>query len=88
MAHLEILRIIKYVIQKKFFFLNFYFLDVCNFPLGIEDGQIPDENFRASASHAEISSAKYARLNMEEGAGAWCHPTVEAGDETQYLEVS
>ena len=60
---------------------------MCNFPLGIEDGQIPDANFRASASHAAIASAKYARLNTEEGAGAWCHPTVEAGDESQYLEV-
>merc|ERR1712130_532622 len=61
--------------------------DECDFPLGIENGHIPDENFRASASHAEMSSAKFARLNNEDGAGAWCHPTVEAGDQSQYLEI-
>ena len=56
-------------------------------PLGVEDGRIPDANFRASRSHAEISAPFYARLNSKEGAGAWCHPTVASEDRNEYLQV-
>ena len=63
------------------------FLDYCNFPLGMEDGSIKDNQITATMHHAETSAAKYSRLNNRDGAGAWCHPTVDKGDETQYLQV-
>ncbi|CAG5108711.1 Oidioi.mRNA.OKI2018_I69.chr1.g3920.t1.cds [Oikopleura dioica] len=59
----------------------------CDFPLGVEDGRIPDRNFKASKSHADSAAAHYARLNNEDGAGAWCHPTISPEDLNEYLQI-
>ena len=53
----------------------------------MENGEIGDDQITATKWHADSSAAKYSRFNTQEGAGAWCHPTVDKGDHTQYLQV-
>ncbi|CAI5649378.1 unnamed protein product [Oreochromis niloticus] len=57
----------------------------CRYPLGMEDGRIKDDALKASSQWHETTGPQYARLNREEGHGAWCpaaQPSV-----SQYLEV-
>ena len=53
----------------------------------MESGEIPDIQITATNQHTMTAAAHYARLNNQEGAGAWCHPTVPAGDTDEYLQV-
>ena len=53
----------------------------------MENGEIGDDQITATKWHADTSAAKYSRYNTEQGAGAWCHPTISKDDHTQYLQV-
>lgn len=59
----------------------------CRYPLGMEDGRIKNDDITASSQWHETTGPQFARLNREEGDGAWCpagqlHPSV-----VQYLQV-
>ena len=58
-----------------------------NYPLGMEDGRIEDQDITATDHHTESSAAHYSRLNSNKGAGAWCHSSVDRDDSEQYLQV-
>uniref|UniRef100_I3K889 receptor protein-tyrosine kinase n=1 Tax=Oreochromis niloticus TaxID=8128 RepID=I3K889_ORENI len=65
--------------------VNFTVSSHCRYPLGMEDGRIKDDALKASSQWHETTGPQYARLNREEGHGAWCpaaQPSV-----SQYLEV-
>ena len=53
----------------------------------MENGRIKDDKIYATSSHVESSSARFARLNSEKGAGAWCHASIERNQRDQYLQV-
>uniref|UniRef100_A0A3Q3IZE4 receptor protein-tyrosine kinase n=1 Tax=Monopterus albus TaxID=43700 RepID=A0A3Q3IZE4_MONAL len=52
----------------------------------MEDKRIKDEDITASSQWYETTGPQYARLNREEGDGAWCPEGLEPSD-TQYLQV-
>ena len=54
----------------------------------MESGRIKDDKIYATSSHVESSSARFARLNSQKGAGAWCHASIERNQRDQYLQVS
>lgn len=56
----------------------------CRYALGLEDGRIRDEALSASSQWHFTTGPQYARLNRDEGDGAWCPK--EASD-SQYLQV-
>ncbi|KAM4576078.1 discoidin domain-containing receptor 2 isoform 1-T1 [Odontesthes bonariensis] len=58
----------------------------CRFPLGMEDGRIKDEDITASSYWHNSTGPQFARLNREEGDGAWCPKGQEPSD-NQYLQV-
>ena len=60
----------------------------CNFPLGMEDGRIKDDQITATAHHVDSSAAHFSRLNGVNGAGAWCHSSIDKDERDQYLQVS
>lgn len=57
---------------------------LCRYALGLEDGRIKDEALSASSQWHFTTGPQYARLNRDEGDGAWCPQ--EASD-SQYLQV-
>uniref|UniRef100_A0A3Q4MTN5 receptor protein-tyrosine kinase n=1 Tax=Neolamprologus brichardi TaxID=32507 RepID=A0A3Q4MTN5_NEOBR len=57
----------------------------CRYPLGMEDGRIKDDALKASSQWHETTGPQYARLNREEGDGAWCPAALPSV--SQYLEV-
>ena len=60
----------------------------CNYPLGMEDGRIKDDQITATAHHVDSSAAHFGRLNGVNGAGAWCHSSIDKDERDQYLQVS
>ncbi|XP_053107127.1 discoidin domain-containing receptor 2 isoform X2 [Hemicordylus capensis] len=61
---------------------------VCRYPLGMSGGHIPDEDISASSQWSESTAAKYGRLGLEDGDGAWCPEIpVEPDDLKEFLEI-
>lgn len=59
----------------------------CRYALGMEDGRIKDEAITASSQFYASTGPKYARLNHEEGEGAWCPQEQPEPSDSQYLQV-
>uniref|UniRef100_A0A8C7CGH4 receptor protein-tyrosine kinase n=1 Tax=Oncorhynchus kisutch TaxID=8019 RepID=A0A8C7CGH4_ONCKI len=59
----------------------------CRYPLGMEDGRIKDHDITASSQWYETTGPQYARLNREEGDGAWCPAGLLQPSDTQYLQI-
>ena len=53
----------------------------------MENGLITEDLLSASGWHAESSAPKFSRLNNQEGAGAWCHASVDKNTREDYLQV-
>ncbi|XP_072276244.1 discoidin domain-containing receptor 2 isoform X1 [Pyxicephalus adspersus] len=61
---------------------------VCRYPLGMTGRQIPDEDITASSQWSESTAAKYGRLDLEEGDGAWCPELpVDPEELTEFLQI-
>lgn len=61
---------------------------VCRYPLGMSGGHIPDEDITASSQWSDTTAAKYGRLDLEEGDGAWCPELpVEPNDLKEFLQI-
>ncbi|XP_069562025.1 discoidin domain-containing receptor 2 isoform X1 [Brachyistius frenatus] len=59
----------------------------CRYALGMEDGRIKDNDITASSQWYETTGPRYARLNREEGDGAWCPEGQLEPSDSQYLQV-
>nr|XP_039268971.1 discoidin domain-containing receptor 2-like [Styela clava] len=60
----------------------------CRNPLGMQDKRIPDDHLEASSFHARGTGPIFARLEREEGDGAWCPKgVIDKDDRSQYLQV-
>ncbi|XP_055017667.1 discoidin domain-containing receptor 2 [Boleophthalmus pectinirostris] len=57
---------------------------LCRYALGLEDGRIRNEALSASSQWHFTTGPQYARLNREEGDGAWCP---QVASDSQYLQV-
>uniref|UniRef100_A0A803W376 Discoidin domain-containing receptor 2 n=1 Tax=Ficedula albicollis TaxID=59894 RepID=A0A803W376_FICAL len=61
---------------------------VCRYPLGMSGGHIPDEDISASSHWSDSTAAKYGRLDLEGGDGAWCPKTpVAPNDLKEFLQI-
>ncbi|CAL8254553.1 unnamed protein product [Merluccius merluccius] len=61
---------------------------VCRYPLGMSGRQIQDEDISASSQWSESTAARYGRLDLEEGDGAWCPEiTVEPDTLKEFLQI-
>ncbi|XP_054629368.1 discoidin domain-containing receptor 2 isoform X1 [Dunckerocampus dactyliophorus] len=59
----------------------------CRYALGMEDGRIKDDDITASSQWHETTGAQYARLNREDGDGAWCPEGQLEASDSQFLQV-
>uniref|UniRef100_A0A3B4UW46 Discoidin domain-containing receptor 2 n=1 Tax=Seriola dumerili TaxID=41447 RepID=A0A3B4UW46_SERDU len=59
----------------------------CRYALGMEDGRITNDDITASSQWYETTGPQYARLNREEGDGAWCPEGQQEPSDSQYLQV-
>ncbi|KAG1967008.1 discoidin domain-containing receptor 2-like [Pimephales promelas] len=59
----------------------------CRYPLGMEDGRIKNDDITASSQWYETTGPQYARLNREEGDGAWCPAGQLQPSDVQYLQI-
>uniref|UniRef100_A0A671QL61 receptor protein-tyrosine kinase n=1 Tax=Sinocyclocheilus anshuiensis TaxID=1608454 RepID=A0A671QL61_9TELE len=59
----------------------------CRYPLGMEDGRIKNDDITASSQWYETTGPQYARLNCEEGDGAWCPAGQLQPTDVQYLQL-
>ncbi|XP_076127216.1 discoidin domain-containing receptor 2 [Alosa pseudoharengus] len=59
----------------------------CRYPLGMEDGRIKDDDITASSQWYDTTGPRYARLNREEGDGAWCPAGPLEPTDVQYLQL-
>ncbi|XP_035235726.1 discoidin domain-containing receptor 2 isoform X2 [Anguilla anguilla] len=59
----------------------------CRYPLGMEDGRIKDDEITASSQWYETTGPQYARLNREEGDGAWCPAGLLQPSDVQFLQL-
>ncbi|TRY96706.1 hypothetical protein DNTS_005949 [Danionella cerebrum] len=59
----------------------------CRYPLGMEDGRIRNEDLNASSQWYETTGPRYARLNREDGDGAWCPAGQLQPSDVQYLQI-
>ncbi|XP_036383144.1 discoidin domain-containing receptor 2 [Megalops cyprinoides] len=59
----------------------------CRYPLGMEDGRIKDDDITASSQWYETTGPQYARLNREEGDGAWCPAGLLQPSDVQFLQL-
>ncbi|XP_066592501.1 discoidin domain-containing receptor 2 isoform X2 [Prorops nasuta] len=60
----------------------------CTAALGMESGEISDEDISASSMYDPSLGPKHARLRRNEGGGAWCPKNVLTKDRNEYLEVN
>ena len=54
-----------------------FFLDFCDYDVGLESGSLPDSAISASSSYDPVNvGPRHARLGQDVGGGAWCpqHP--------------
>ncbi|XP_066569304.1 discoidin domain-containing receptor 2 isoform X1 [Amia ocellicauda] len=59
----------------------------CRYPLGMQDGRIKDSDITASSQWYESTGPQYARLEREEGDGAWCPAGLLQPSDVQFLQV-
>ncbi|KAK2838146.1 hypothetical protein Q5P01_015358 [Channa striata] len=59
----------------------------CRSALGMGDKRIKDEAITASSQWYETTGPQFARLNLEEGDGAWCPEGQLEPSDSQYLQV-
>ncbi|XP_061625031.1 discoidin domain-containing receptor 2 isoform X1 [Phyllopteryx taeniolatus] len=59
----------------------------CRYALGMEDGRIKDDDITASSQWHETTGPQYARLNREDGDGAWCPEGQLEASDSQFLQV-
>lgn len=59
----------------------------CRYPLGMEDGRIKNDDITASSQWYDSTGPQYARLNREEGEGAWCAAGQLQPSDVQYLQI-
>ncbi|XP_012279165.1 discoidin domain-containing receptor 2 [Orussus abietinus] len=59
----------------------------CTAALGMENGEIPDEDISASSMYAPSLDPKYARLKQDKGGGAWCPKEAITQEGKEFLEV-
>uniref|UniRef100_A0A3B5MNC3 receptor protein-tyrosine kinase n=1 Tax=Xiphophorus couchianus TaxID=32473 RepID=A0A3B5MNC3_9TELE len=59
----------------------------CRYALGMEDGRIPDQDLTASSRWYETTGPQYARLNSEDGDGAWCPKGQLEPLDSQFLQI-
>uniref|UniRef100_A0A3B5QAQ0 receptor protein-tyrosine kinase n=1 Tax=Xiphophorus maculatus TaxID=8083 RepID=A0A3B5QAQ0_XIPMA len=59
----------------------------CRYALGMEDGRIPDQDLTASSRWYETTGPQYARLNSEDGDGAWCPKGQLEPSDSQFLQI-
>ncbi|CAN0351273.1 unnamed protein product [Lampetra fluviatilis] len=62
-------------------------IGLCRYALGMQDGTIRDEDISASSEWYESTGARFARLNLEEGDGAWCADGPVTPQHAQFLQV-
>ncbi|XP_077571525.1 discoidin domain-containing receptor 2-like isoform X1 [Stigmatopora nigra] len=59
----------------------------CRYALGMEDGRIGDGDISASSQWHQTTGAQYARLNRDDGDGAWCPEGRPETSRAQFLQV-
>ena len=62
-------------------------LSPCSRPLGLESGQVGDQQITASSSYSSSVEGRMGRLNREEGGGAWCPSSVLTNTSQEWLQV-
>lgn len=60
---------------------------ICRYPLGMHEGTIRDEDITASSQWYESTGPQYARLQREEGDGAWCPAGLLEPEDIQFLQI-
>ncbi|XP_058790523.1 discoidin domain-containing receptor 2 isoform X2 [Phymastichus coffea] len=67
-----------------------YGLDLgqCTTALGMESGEIPDEDITASSMYDPTLGPKHARLRKDRGGGAWCPKNMITKEGKEYLEIN
>ncbi|XP_024936410.1 discoidin domain-containing receptor 2 isoform X2 [Cephus cinctus] len=60
----------------------------CTSALGMETGEIPDEDISASSMYDPSLGPKHARLRQDKGGGAWCPKKMVTSEGKEYLEVN
>ncbi|KAG6799540.1 discoidin domain-containing receptor 2 [Apis mellifera caucasica] len=63
-------------------------LGQCTAALGMENGEIPDEDISASSMYDPSLGPKHARLRQDKGGGAWCPKNMVTKEGKEYLEVN
>ncbi|KAG2456044.1 discoidin domain-containing receptor 2 isoform X1 [Polypterus senegalus] len=59
----------------------------CRYALGMQDGTIKDDDLTASSQWYESTGPHYARLNRDEGDGAWCPAGLLQPSDVQFLQI-
>ncbi|OCT65185.1 discoidin domain-containing receptor 2 [Xenopus laevis] len=59
----------------------------CRYALGMHDRTIRDEDITASSQWYESTGPQYARLQREEGDGAWCPAGLLQPEDVQFLQI-
>ncbi|NXD74870.1 DDR2 protein, partial [Halcyon senegalensis] len=57
------------------------------YPLGMHEGTIRDEDITASSQWYDSTGPQYARLQREEGDGAWCPAGLLQPKDVQFLQI-
>ncbi|XP_069841779.1 discoidin domain-containing receptor 2-like isoform X2 [Dendropsophus ebraccatus] len=60
---------------------------ICRYALGMHDRSIRDEDITASSQWYESTGPQFARLQREEGDGAWCPAGLLQPEDVQYLQI-
>uniref|UniRef100_A0A8D0GI81 Discoidin domain-containing receptor 2 n=1 Tax=Sphenodon punctatus TaxID=8508 RepID=A0A8D0GI81_SPHPU len=60
---------------------------ICRYPLGMHEGTIQDEDITASSQWYDSTGPQYARLQREEGDGAWCPACLLQPEDVQFLQI-
>ncbi|XP_068067669.1 discoidin domain-containing receptor 2-like isoform X2 [Anomalospiza imberbis] len=60
---------------------------ICRYPLGMHEGTIRDEDITASSQWYDSTGPQYARLQREEGDGAWCPAGLLEPEDVQFLQI-
>ncbi|XP_006814235.1 discoidin domain-containing receptor 2-like, partial [Saccoglossus kowalevskii] len=65
-------------------------LETCRVALGMQTKEIKDEQLSSSSTYSEeLLGARYARLGLNEGAGAWCPGNPISKDHNdEFLEIN
>ncbi|XP_060613416.2 discoidin domain-containing receptor 2-like [Anolis sagrei] len=61
--------------------------EICRYPLGMHEGTIRDEDITASSQWYDSTGPQYARLQREEGDGAWCPAGLLQPEDVQFLQI-